>query len=435
MAFSPKQIDFLIEPLHDFNVLSGVTGSGKSFAANLKWYETIVSAPKNSIFIQSGNTEDSLYDNITKSLLEDIDFSVNALDYRAIANKRRIIVKATNTQVLCVGASTENAQNRIQGKSVRGWYADEVVKQPKSFVDMANSRCRQEKDGKIVWYPRMWTCNPDHSQHFIKKDFIDNQEIDVKNWYFGFWDNPLMTQEFIDGLGMSVSGVFKERMFYGKWVAAEGAIFTGFSRDEFVVNEFPKGRIVEYCIGIDWGWEHPMAIVLMGITGDNQYYVIDEIHESHLLVDKALVSMIQDRWGAYNISQVFCDPSRPEYIYQLDNHFGHKLQIVGAANDVIEGIQELQKLMVKRGNGEYGIYFMDNAVNCINNCEGYRWKPNSPKDEPIKIDDDAVDAIRYVVYSKRSGYDLPKSDMKIEPKVEPIKMAREVSFGRSGGRA
>ena len=71
MPFSQKQIEILKYPkLEDFNILSGVTGSAKSYAANIRFYYEIITAPRNSTFIISGNTSLSLYDNVIKPLLE-----------------------------------------------------------------------------------------------------------------------------------------------------------------------------------------------------------------------------------------------------------------------------------------------------------------------------------------------------------------------------
>ena len=257
--FSDKQADFFYSDLHDYNILSGVTGSGKSFAVNLKFYKMICEAPAGSLFLVSANTEDSLYDNVIAPLMK-IDYGVNWLRYSGVTGKKRIIVK-TGTQVVCVGASTEKAQDRIQGKSVSGWYGDEIVKQPRSFIDMANSRCRQSVGGQLVKSPIIWTCNPDHPSHFIKTEYIDNDRIDVRNWYFGFYDNPLMNEKFIDDMKSSFSGVFLERMIYGKWVIAEGAIYIDFGREKQVVDVVPE--LQEYFWSLDWGYENPMAILLM----------------------------------------------------------------------------------------------------------------------------------------------------------------------------
>lgn len=396
---SQKQIDVIREPLHDYNILSGVTGSAKTYVTNLKWYELICNAPENSKFIQSGNTEGSLWDNITSPLLE-IDRGIGWLSYKGIANKMRIIVNHTGTQVVCTGANTENAKDRIQGKSVKGWYGDEIVKQPRSFVEMASSRCREVVNGIMVRTPIIWTCNPDSPSHYIKTNYIDNLDMDVRNWFFGFFDNPTITQEFIDKLKKEYSGVFYQRMILGLWTTAEGQIYDKFEKSVHVVDTIPVDRIKEYVLGIDWGYESHMAILLIGITGDKQYYICDEMYVRHQLIDKSLVIP----WT--NVSHGYADSSRPEYIVQFKDVTG--ITIYPALNDVVEGIQEVQKGFVLRDNGEYGLYIHSKCVNTIKEIENYRWKQNKEgvgKDEPIKEKDHAMDSMRYVVYSRKSSFD------------------------------
>ena len=408
LTISTKQLQCYREPLHDYNILSGVTGSGKSWIANLKWYETICQAPKNSLYLQTGNTEESLWDNITSPLLQ-IDKGVDWLEYKAIANKKRIVVKSTGTQIVCTGANTENAKDRIQGKNINGWYGDEIVKQPKSFVEMALSRCRTVENGRMIMTPVLWTCNPDSPSHYIKKEYIDKQDIDIKNWFFGFNDNPLIDKDYVAKVKKNFSGIFYDRMILGLWVLAEGQIYSEFSRSKHVVNTLPE--FVEYNLAVDWGYENPLAILLVGRTGDNQYYVVDELCIRQQLVDESLRNILLDKWGAiYGFdTDAYCDTNRPEQMRQLAELFP-QLTVVGAEKDVIDGIQEVCKYFKKRGNGEYGLYFHERCTITISEHENYRWKKNNKginaKDEPIKELDHTCDGLRYLIYSRRNNFDF-----------------------------
>ena len=430
-VFSDKQAKFYYNDLHDFNILSGVTGSGKSFVANLKAYQMICTAKHNSKFILSGNTSESLYDNVTAKLLE-FDMGIGWLEYVSLENKRRLIVKPTGTQIKCIGANNEKSQDRIQGENVDGWYADEIVKQPESFIEMASSRCRQVKDNKLVVSPILWTCNPGSPSHVIKTDYIDKEvDKDVINWYFGFRDNPLIDEAYIVKQRQRFSGVFYQRMIEGKWVAAEGSIYA-LNRSKQIVEGYPKERIVEYVLGVDWGYENPMALVLMAKTGDNKFFVIDELYLKHQLVDGSLKQIMKTKWGHLPISSCYADPSRPDLIYQMQEILESvwPAVIVSAAqNDVIPGIQEVQRYFICRKNDEYGIYFVNKCVNTIREVENYRWKNNAKKDEPLKENDHCPDAIRYPLYSIRELIKFDPSDTlesKAKTKIEVTSTASRI---------
>ena len=313
--FSEKQKKFYYNPLHDYNILSGVTGSGKSFTAKARFYTEFCKAPKMSKMILSGNTLESLYDNVIVDLLE-FDKDINWLSFKHIANSPRLVNNKTGTMAVCVGANTEKAQDRVQGKSVRLWYADEVVKQPKSFIEMALSRCRQIVNGKMEVAPIIWTCNPDTPSHHIKKDYIDNQDADVNNMYFGFYDNPTIDESYIKKLKKRFTGVFYERMIEGRWTLAEGVVYDKFNRAEHVKNnewfESKRDIITEYCLGIDWGYSKMLSLLLYGFDHDGVAYGFDEICVAKQLINEELKDMMTDKgWFDLDIEDAVADCEAP----------------------------------------------------------------------------------------------------------------------------
>jgi PBSX family phage terminase large subunit len=417
---SKKQTEFLTQPLSLINILSGCTGSGKTFASNLKWYQLILQASAGSKFLLSGNTSESLYDNVIEPLLQ-IDATDKNLQWVSVANKRRLIVNETGTQVICIGANNEQAQSRIQGKNIAGWYCDEVTKVPASFIDMAASRCRQLVGDRMIVTPIIWTCNPDGPSHVVKRDYIDAKDKGVTNWFFGFEDNPHITPEYIEAQRSRFSGVFYDRMFEGKWVAAEGAIYN-FNRNIHVVKEYPINLVKEYLLGVDWGYskDHALAISLIAVT-DDAYYVIDEIYSESQLIDESLKMLIEDK-GWFKLPQThntgiaietfevkpsmaYADSARPDNMEQF-RLITNITTSGGVKTSVNEGIQSVQRLLVKPLNGNPRLFVTENCINTIREFELYRWdsfKSGEGKDKPVQKDDHIMDAIRYVVHTRDSG--------------------------------
>jgi len=431
--FSIKQRQVYHSEFKDFSLLWGKTGSGKSFVANLKFYKWICRAPKNSKFILSGNTQESLHDNVI-SELKKFDAGINWLQYKTVANKQRLIVKHTGTRVKCIGANNEKAQDRIQGGNEDGWYADEVIKQPKSFVDMAISRCRYEKNGVLTFAPVLWTFNPDGQSHYIKTDYFDKiQEINGEEIFFSFEDNPLIYDEikkgfkgdFVDKIKKRFTGVFKLRMVEGKWANAEGVIYDKFDRNKHIVESYPIPEVKEYVLGIDWGYakDHPLAIGLFAVT-DRAYYCIDEIYVEQQLIDQSLIEIMKKK-GWYKLpitwkptgqftktqsdftkpSYAYCDNARPDLMKQFKDLSG--ITTIGAVKDVEDGIQAVQRKFIQQGDGSYGFYFLKGRVpNHIREFELYRWDSlisGHGKNVPKKVDDHSPDEVRYMVYTRERG--------------------------------
>jgi len=414
VAISAKQQDYLLNSTHSFNISSGVVSSGKTFAQILRWIDFIYNeTPNNCLLMMSGKTKESLYDNVIRDM-QSLD-SINDLKYDK--NPQRLTVLSKNIEIACASADNERSWGRIQGKTVYGWLADEIVQHPKQFVKMAHSRCR----GGGVPSPKFWTCNPDSPSHFIKTDYIDNQKIDVKNWFFGFQDNPLLSQEYIDELKNSYTGVFYQRFCEGKWVLAEGVIYDKFHRAQHVVDTYPVREVNEYIIGIDWGYanDHPLVLSLIACTND-AYYVIDELYIEQQLIDKTLVEILLNRgwlklpfkrWNGYKWvdtegrpSAAYPDSARPDLInqfYKLTN-----IPTYPAVKDVEDGIQAVQRRFVPQGNNRYGLYFLSKCINHIREFELYRWdqfQSGDGKNVPLKKNDHCPDSIRYAIYTRDRG--------------------------------
>ena len=237
---SAKQRKVLHTPLNDINILSGVTGSGKSWVANLIFYKDMCTL-KNTTMILTGNTSESLYKNVIKELLK-MDQGIDWLKYTH--SPSRIVVERTGNEIFCIGINNEGSEKRIKGGNVGRWYGDEVTTYPRSAYDMCLSRCRGEQDGKLIIMPALFTCNPDDELHYIKTMFIDPVRDDVNYWPFGFYDNPLITEKYINSMKANYAGVFYERMILGKW--------TG-DPERKVLPEFTTEKEAEICID----WERP----------------------------------------------------------------------------------------------------------------------------------------------------------------------------------
>lgn len=75
------------------------------------------------------------------------------------------------------------------------------------------------------------------------------------------------------------------------------------------------------------------------------------------------------------------------------------MHVVHAKNDVLNGITTVASEMAK-GN----LFICEECVNTIREIEGYVWDPKAAQrgeDEPVKLFDDCVDALRYGIFSHK----------------------------------
>jgi PBSX family phage terminase large subunit len=410
MAISDKQIDFLINSIHDINLASGAIRSGKTWIVNIRFLEFLENQAINNIDILiTGKKSDAVERNVIHPFLELCEQEGIDNQFIYTRSPRKLIYKPKNIICYIEGANDEGAEPRIRGMTTQAWLADEVTLYPKSFFLQAIGRCSAGFRFKFL------TCNPDSPSHYIQTEIIDKvktEKIDGKVWYFTLDDNPVLNEEYIDQIKNLYSGVFYDRFISGKWVQSEGVVYDKFIRAQHLFKEYLKNQIKEYLIGIDWGYENPLVLLLIAVDFDDRYFVVDEIYAIHQLIDNELLNqMVRKGWFELKrgdikmpISYAYADPSRPDYIhlfYQLT-----KIPCIPAVNSVIEGIQCVQKLLMKRKDETYGLTINESCINFIKEIESYRWKTDKQgegKDEPIKEMDHGCDAIRYALFTYSRG--------------------------------
>jgi len=196
-----------------------------------------------------------------------------------------------------------------------------------------------------------------------------------------------------------LTGMRRERLLLGKWAQAEGLVYEQFNRDTNVVsrnaNEFQM-----WVIGCDEGYTNPAVLLLIGVDGDGRVHVAREFYETGKLQAYIVGQAVQ--WASVlPISAVVVDSSAPGLIADMANS---GLPAIAHKGRVLDGIQAVQNVLAVDGSGRTHFTVDPSCVNTINEFESYTWKAG--KDEPVKANDHACDALRYVI------------DWLVEPQLE-----------------
>jgi phage terminase large subunit len=161
-----------------------------------------------------------------------------------------------------------------------------------------------------------------------------------------------------------------------------------YSQWTFVAHR--PSRFVKYVYGLDFGYNHPTALMRVYYC-DNDIYIEPVIYESYLTT-----TMLIEKLATLNIEQtvtILADYSRPEIIQEM-NIAGYDVQ---NANKVVKkGIDNLKT---------FGVICQDDKA-IRREYENYKWKKIGDfiTDEPVKLFDDAMDAIRYATTHIRQEY-------------------------------
>jgi hypothetical protein len=170
--------------------------------------------------------------------------------------------------------------------------------------------------------------------------------------------------------------------------------------------------MVDYVLGIDWGFNHVTAMTLFGINKDGVYYAMDEWVQRERLVDAVMINELRakgwDKLGPRNVSPtyVYADSEDPASCEAFRRFSGWSvLPASKPAGSVVDSIRVVQELLQKGGNGKARLYFTDRVPNLTTQMGSYRWKTvrGVDKDEPVKENDDSVDSLRYPLFSREAG--------------------------------
>ena len=278
----------------------------------------------------------------------------------------------------------------IRGMTAYGSYINEATLANKEVFDEIRKRC-SGLGARIIC-----DTNPDHPNHWLKKDYIDkadNKSI-IAN-HFTVFDNIFLNQRYVDNLiATTPSGMFTERGIYGRWVSGEGAVYRDFKEDMLVSDkDIPTDDITTYYAGVDWGYEHYGTIVVCGQTTDGRVYLLEEHSAQYQEIDYwvDVAKNIKTRFG--NI-KFYADSARPEHVSRFKRE---GIRCINADKSVLSGIEQVAKLM-KQGR----FFVCSEKVNKFKD-EIYQYVWNEKSGEPVKQNDDVLDALRYAIYTSNQS--------------------------------
>jgi phage terminase large subunit len=225
--------------------------------------------------------------------------------------------------------------------------------------------------------------NPSDSASWLY-ELPAEDSIKIKSTYK---DNPFLP----DSIKAQIEDLKRtDEALYQIYALGEKAISKSniYSQWSFVAHR--PSRFVKYVYGLDFGYNHPTALMRVYYC-DNDIYIEPVIYESYLTT-----TMLIEKLATLNIEQtvtILADYSRPEIIQEM-NIAGYDVQ---NANKVVKkGIDNLKT---------FGVICQDDKA-IRREYENYKWKKIGDfiTDEPVKLFDDAMDAIRYATTHIRQEY-------------------------------
>lgn len=241
------------------------------------------------------------------------------------------------------------------------------------------------------WTKTMIVDRAEHRVHtgadgcLVVEGHPDNAGISVL--HSTYKDNPFLPHDYrrhLESLAES------DRMHYhiycmGVYAQPEHTIYTNYMVD----NTSSGISSPPDCIGLDFGYNNPTALVAIW-ERDGELYIRELLYESYLtnqdLIEK-LNNIIPLGWRGAPIYADSAEPARIEEIARA----GYNIH--PAEKNVKDGIDAVKR---------YRVHFHPDDQNMLREWRSYRWREDRNGrvlDEPIKHDDHCCDAVRYAVHT------------------------------------
>lgn len=396
---SPKQKKIFTWPYgesgkkYDAIICDGAVRSGKTIILTCSFIHWAMRTFTGCNFGICGKTVQNVERNIIKEIttnLEDItdyyDIEYKKIDKCLIVRTREEIPRVNYFYVF--GGRDESSYMLIQGITLAGIFLDEVVLQPRSFVDQALARC--SIDGSRAWF----SCNPNSPEHWFYKEWIlgaaDKHALYL---HFELDDNPILSKKKKEEYRRLYTGVFRQRYIQGLWVGAEGRVYN-FTSAEITTDKIPESGI-DY-VAVDYGTLNATVFLMCRISG-GKATIIKEYYYSgrdaqRQKTDAEYYKDLEQFCNGHVIQSIIIDPSAASFIAEIRRH--GKYSVRKAKNDVIDGIRTTSTYLQ---DGRLKIH--KSCVNTLNETGLYVWDTKKSTDTPIKENDHAMDAMRYFCYT------------------------------------
>ena len=411
--YSLKARQFLAQPPEEFpllTLLDGAVRSGKTLNIIQKIPQIFDSIGNDNLKVFSGYSKSTVRNNVLIELKPFIENYLGGnLKYNGASGEMEITLWGKVYPCLVVGGGDSDSVASIQGGTWDFWYANELPQHHYNFYNMALSRLTPANARAFA------DSNPESSNHWLYQEKIkpylegDKTVRDVfEYWHFTMKDNANLSHTFISNQEKLYQGAFKARKIDGLWIVADGLVYDTFNRSKHVLthsqmlDKILKNDILEYFLGVDWGWNHPTACLLLGIDKDGSYYIIDELYSPKIEADDVInwINEKQKEYGRF-FSFANCDNARPE---QNDKLRKNTNLVIYEEKPKVEDSISLVRGLINYDN----IIVPDVCKATLGEFETYRYPSETDKykggvssdsaDTPLKINDDCMDALRYAIY-------------------------------------
>lgn len=289
-------------------------------------------------------------------------------------------------------AKSAESPDSLVGEGLDFLVVDEAAKIEKEIWEKYLRPCLTDREGAALFIS-----TPEGYNWFYQL-YLRGQDPDQEEWashHFASWTNPYLKAEEIAQAKRVLAAATFAQEYGAAFTTFTGRVYQEFDRSVHAVEPFPIPEEWRRMRALDFGYTNPFVCLFLAVDGDENVYIYDEHYQAGKLLDYHLAEILR-RPGSFEAS--YCDPSARQLIEEFR---ARGLDPTPADNDLRSGIEAVrQKLKVKE-NGRPSLVVFNHCLKTIFEFENYRYpetrQDRAEKEEPLKLHDHAMDALRYAL--------------------------------------
>lgn len=392
----------VIKDTHRFKVINCGRRAGKSFLVSIKLLDFASNHPKSISWYISPNYKQSK--TIMWQMLRDIIPQHGILK----TNETELKIELKNgSQIILKGAEDPD--------SLRGVRIDFCVFDEVAFIDRWSEVWKVIRPTLIDSKASCWFIStPNGFNHF--KEMYENitkesKAVFTPSDYIAFhytsYDNPYIDKSELENAKQTTDEDSFAQEYMGEFRKMSGLIYKEFDRDKHMINIPPLDTNYTYTRTLDFGFAHKTAIGYFAINSTGTaIYMYDGLYQVGL-TENQIADVVRTKDTGKVITNPVADSAQPMSIEQL-SQLGVSFSPVEKGPDSVKnGIVKVAELLrIRADTGKPTLMFNKELTWVADEFERYRWMENKSaenviKEVPNKVNDDAMDMIRYFAMNYR----------------------------------
>jgi len=409
-----QQTSFIDDSKSRFSICLGGTGSGKTIAAAVKTANFLLGTRPPRARCPFWIVGETLEQICQVAWLEKLsqfitDSAIAQIAWHSYRRKwpRSVLLKnpydPSDVGWVIEFKSYEQGLGSMKAASIGGYWCNEEI--PYHMVFEIQGRCRDYNSPGWADFTPLECKDPEWP---IAYELCQQNDPSApKGWRF-YHLNTECNEAVADwwiGYKKGIPTDTLELRQYGRFTNLSGTVYKEWNPARHIVEPFRIPHDWLKIRMIDFGFNNPFCCLWGARDHDGRWWIYDEHYESQKLNVHHAQKIGERNWqdGEPHFGQTFTDHDAQQRA-ELENY---GIRCTPANKAINQGIEYIRTLMHVGADKLPSLVIFNTCRNLIREIPRYRWPDGTdqrnPRDVPMDVDNHALDALRYGLYSMKSA--------------------------------